>query len=134
MALKWSISHGDRLVVFEVTGKPSANEMQSALAAVVAEGALPYRKLFDARFAAHDPDGSSLRWLSSIAASAAKNIALGPVAVVSGLDIAADIAGHLNRKADTDRPLRIFRDVASARHWLDDVAPARPGASINPNR
>ena len=98
------------------------------MAALVAESALPYRKLVDARFAPHTLGGTDIRWMSSITDSAAKNITLGPVAFVSGLDFAADIVEHFNRKMGTDRPLRIFRDIASAMQWLDEIAP-----TVQPN-
>jgi hypothetical protein len=126
--LKWSISHDDRLVVFEVTEELRAEEIQSALTAIVAEGALPYRKLVDARFAPLTLGGTDIRWMSSITDSAAKNITLGPAAFVSGLDFAADIIEHFNRRMGTDRPLRIFRDIASAMQWLDEIAP-----TVRPN-
>jgi hypothetical protein len=126
MALKWSISHADRLVVVVATEKVRPDEAQSALTAFAAEGALPYRKLIDARFASHDPTGADIRWLSGAAVSASKNVALGAVAFVSDLEFATDIVEHFKRRMAVERPLRVFRDVASARRWLDDIAPVLP--------
>ena len=131
MALKWSISHDNRLVVFELTQqRVVAEEIQGAMVAMMAEGALPYRKLIDARFAPHDPTADLIRWLSNVTTLAARNVTLGPVAFVSGLDSAADIIEHFNHKMDIDLPVSIFPDIESAMRWLDDIAPVlRPGGS-----
>lgn len=129
MALKWSISHDNRLVVFELTQqRVVAEEIQGAMVAMMAEGALPYRKLIDARFSLHDPTAALIGWLSNVTTAAARTVTLGPVAFVSSLDSAVDIVEHFNRKMDIEISISIFPDIEPAMRWLDDIAPVlRPG-------
>ena len=129
MALKWSISHDDRLVVFELTQqRVTAEEIQGAMVAMMAEGALPYRKLIDARFSLHDPAAALIGWLGNVTTAAGRTVTLGPVAFVSSLDSAVDIVEHFNRKMDIEIAISIFPDIEPAMRWLDDIAPVpRPG-------
>jgi hypothetical protein len=127
MALKWSISHDDRLVVFELTNeRVLAEEIQGAMIALMSQGAMPYRKLIDARFSLHDPTAALIGWLGNATSAAARTVTLGPVAFVSGLDSAADILEHFNQKVDIDLPVSIFPDIEAAMRWLDEVAPVPP--------
>lgn len=49
MPLDWTISHDERLVTLKSEGALRYDEIERYLACVSAEGAMPYRKLFDAR-------------------------------------------------------------------------------------
>ena len=52
MPLKWSISHEDRLVLASAEGEASMADLEEYMSAVVAAGAMPYRKLFDTTYVA----------------------------------------------------------------------------------
>jgi len=48
----------------------------------------------------------------------------GPLAIVVASDAIAELAEVFEATAVTKRPLQIFRDLHTARAWLDEVAPA----------
>jgi hypothetical protein len=50
--VKWSISHEDRLVLASAEGEASMADLEEYISAVVAAGAMPYRKLFDTTYIA----------------------------------------------------------------------------------
>ncbi|MDP1544051.1 MAG: hypothetical protein Q8L99_12990, partial [Polycyclovorans sp.] len=50
MPVTWSISREDRFVLVTLDGEVQAKDVQQFMSAMVAEGALSYRKLFDARY------------------------------------------------------------------------------------
>ena len=93
---------------------------------MVAQSALPYRKLVDLRFAPLELGGPAISRLGSTVMSATENVRLGPVAVVINGDVAAGMIELFDRRTRSDRPLRVFRDQASAMQWLDEISPARP--------
>ena len=51
MPVTWSISHGEQLVVAIAEGEVVRGDIDGYLSAMIAEGAMPYRKLFDLTFA-----------------------------------------------------------------------------------
>jgi len=53
----------------------------------------------------------------------------GPLAIVVASDAIAELAEVFEATAVTKRPLQIFRDLHTARAWLDEVAPASNPAS-----
>jgi hypothetical protein len=122
MPLTWSISHEDRLVSAAVSGEASGQDLQQYMAAVVAAGGMPYRKLFDATYAA--PGSlrlSELRAFAKTIVAYAKEGAVGPLAIVVGSDLEREMA-ELFGQADAGRALGIFSDVVEARQWLDKMA------------
>ncbi len=123
MPVTWSISHEDRLVLAAVSGESSGQDLQQYMVAVTAAGAMPYRKLFDATYAA--PGSlrlSELRaFAKTIVAYANEKGAVGPLAIVVGSDLEREMA-ELFGQADAGRALGIFSDAQKARQWLDQLA------------
>jgi len=120
--LTWSISHDDRLVMAAVSGEASGQDLEEYMSAVTAAGAMPYRKLFDATYAA--PGSlrlSELRAFSRKIVAYAKEGRVGPLAIVVGSDLEREMA-ELFGQADAGRALGIFSDVLEARQWLDKLA------------
>lgn len=122
MPVTWSISHEDRLVLAAVSGEASIQDLEQYMAAVTAAGGMPYRKLFDATYAA--PGSlrlSELRAFSKAIVAYAQKGVVGPLAIVVGTDLEREMA-ELFGQADAGRALAIFSDVPTARQWLDQVA------------
>jgi hypothetical protein len=123
--LTYSISHEEKLVFIQVQSEVVPAEVQSALFAIRAAGALPYRKLIDLSFAPLTQRIAgirAIRALSQNAGGAGKDAARGPVAILVGSEPAAEMVEMFDETMHVDRPLRIFRDLDEARRWLDEIA------------
>lgn len=122
MPVTWSISRADRFVLVTVDGEVQAKDIQQYMSAMVAEGVLSYRKLFDARYVV--PGGLRLSDFKAFAATIvaiAKDAPVGPLAIVIASDMDRELADAYG-KADVGRALAIFSDMAEARQWLDGLA------------
>lgn len=119
MPINWTISHADKLVVAVADGETERSDIDKYLSALVSEGAMPYRKLFDLSFAPLSIGVAELRALGQRVAEVAKDGPVGPVAIVVGSELAQEMAEIFGSRALADRPLRIFDDVPKAREWLD---------------
>ena len=127
MPLNWTISHAEKLVVAIADGEVEHADIDRYLEALIAGGAMPYRKLFDITFAPISMGAAQLRALGTrVAQHAREGGAIGPLAIVVGSERAREMAGIFGAAARADRPLRIFDDVVRARAWLDSLAPSGP--------
>jgi hypothetical protein len=131
MALDWSIDHGRRLVVATLERSTTEEEMYRFLGEVIAEGAMPYGKIFDAR--------KATRWITPsrvgpIAATARLYDrmglgAVGPLAIVVADELAAARAREFAEASDAARAVRIFSAMEQAEAWLaggENESPSRP--------
>ena len=128
MTLDWSIDHDRRLVVATLQRNTTEEEMYRFLGEVVAEGAMPYGKIFDAR--------GATRWITPsrvgpIAATARLYDrmglgAVGPLAIVVDDEAARARAEEFARLSDATRAVRIFADLEQARAWLTSENDAPP--------
>ena len=115
------ISHLDRTVVGISEEVVTLNDIGGFLDAVVKAKARPYRKLFDAT---HGTSGLSDADLKALAARlhrapAAPQAPLGPFAVVAGSN-RNDLVSILRPFSSLERPMRLFKNIQSARKWLED--------------
>jgi hypothetical protein len=121
-----TISHDEKLVIAVADGEIDRADIDQYLSAVIAQGAMPYRKLFDATFAPMTLGVAELRALGQRVAEHAKHGSeVGPVAIVVGSELANEMALIFQSRAIADRPFRIFDDVIRAREWLDSLAPPK---------
>lgn len=127
MPLRWTISHPDRLVTAIAEGPVGVTDIEAYLDDIVVSDAMPYRKLFDAlagTSALSDDDmmalGARMRAYPKI------DLKIGPLAVVAGSDTVYGLARLFGALADVDRPFKIFRDVETARKWLDKAEAGSP--------
>jgi len=117
--INFTISHTDKLVIAAADGEIERADIDKYLSALIAEGAMPYRKLFDISFAPLSIGVAELRALGQRVAEAGKSGPVGPVAIVVGSELAHEMAEIFGSRAQADRPLRIFDDIPKARAWLD---------------
>lgn len=119
-ALGWAIHRADKLVVIRGVGVFDVPFILSYRRAMLAEGTVTYRKLFDL----HQSDiRLSADDLQDIAASTRDNNAsiAGPVAIVMGREPPAlllDMAILLKHRVGTARRVRLFTEETEARQWL----------------
>jgi hypothetical protein len=122
MPMQWTISHPTRLVTAVAEGDLVLKDIEDYLDAIVAAGALPYRKIFDTK-------GSSARLseddLMALGARIRAYIPLGrigPLAIVAASENSYGQARMFAALAVADRPVGIFRELQAARKWLDESA------------
>lgn len=120
MPINLTISHADKLVVAVADGEIDRAEIDEYLTALIAAGAMSYRKLFDISFAPLSLGVAELRALGKRSADAGPT---GPLAIVVGSNLAREMAAIFESQAAADRPLRIFDDLPTAREWLDSFPP-----------
>jgi hypothetical protein len=116
--VKWSIVSDDQFVEIHVWPDVKLEEIRDCFAAIIGEGALPFRKLVDLSFAPLALGTSGIRAIGERARELAKTVPLGPVAVVVTSELAEEVVAVFNRQVALERPLRVFRDVGAARAWL----------------
>lgn len=112
MALHWTIDHDERLVTATADGH-LASDVEQYLAEIVAQAAMPYRKIFDVSAPGVSLAIQEMQALGRSMRRFAKDGAMGPLALVVGMHshlqaaIFADGAG-------VHRPVQIFKSQPEA--------------------
>ena len=122
MPLHWTVSHPQRLVIAVAKDGVQAEEVETYLENVFAQGGGPYRKLFDVSQTRTAFDESVLKGFADWVRRRAKDGPIGPVAIVASGDESFRQAGVFAEAATVDRPIRIFREQHEARRWLNAFA------------
>src|SRR5215203_101955 len=120
MALDWTISHPDQLVMAAARGDVSPGEIEDYFHGVSLEGGMPYAKMFlvDSGSMLND---QNIRTLGGIIERYALTGKIGPVAIVATTDEAFRQAQVFASAARAERPLRVFREQHEAAAWLAGV-------------
>jgi len=119
MPITWTISAADRLVSARAEGIVTLKHVEALLDDIVVRDALQYRKLFDGRGATGQYDDADVMSLGArMQAYNTLNLA-GAAAIVVDTQERHDVALRFANIAKSKRPIRVFRDPAAARAWLD---------------
>ena len=122
MPISWGVNHGTRLVSATGTGVLTKADLDAYLDDLATAATLSYAKVFhmaDCRLALSKEE------LLAIGARIREHEvheSMGRVAVVAVSDELYAQATEFSDKVLAERPLRIFREVATAIAWLDDNA------------
>ncbi len=119
MSVTWSISHPSRIVLAVARDGVSLQDMQDYLDAVVVEGALAYRKIFDVTHGAFDLSDQEMMALGARIRAYAATSKLGPLAIVAASASSYERARMYMTLASADRPMQLFSELHLARKWLD---------------
>jgi hypothetical protein len=117
MALNWTISHPDRLVMAAAKGDVSPGEIEAYFHGVRLEGGMGYAKMFLVDSGSMLSD-LNLRTLGGIIERYAVTGRIGPVAIVAKTDEAFRQAEVFASAARAERPLAVFREQHEAARWL----------------
>jgi hypothetical protein len=117
MALEWTISHPDQLVMAAARGDVSPGEIEAYFHGVGLEGGIGYAKMFLVDSASMLSD-ENIRTLGGIIQRYALTGKIGPVAIVATTDEAFRQARVFASAARAERPLRVFRQQLEAARWL----------------
>lgn len=126
MAIHLSISHDERLVVATVE-EVRPDDFERYFAELNAAGAMAYRKIIDLTASQIAMQAADVRMMTERVNAYAQTGALGAIAVVVGNELAEYVSATYERRIKADRPFRLFRKLAEARQWLDEVEPPGRG-------
>ncbi len=119
MPIHFTIDHDRRYVEARAEGETTREDVEKFLDAVVLQGALPYRKLFDGRLAVARYDDSDVMMLGARMSAYASNLEpRGAVAFIAPNEAAADLAKRFVNLSKSSRPARVFLAEDAARKWL----------------
>jgi hypothetical protein len=119
MPVHWTISHTERLVVAVTRDQVTVADMERYFAAITADGAMTYRKIFEIAHAPGALSDESLKALGQRVVLYAQHGQVGPLAIVAASDESYRQAQTFAAAATARRPLAIFREQRLAREWLD---------------
>jgi hypothetical protein len=120
MPVHWTISHSSRLVIAVAKDEVKVEDIEKYFAGVTADGAMAYRKIFEIGAEPIAVSDENLKTLGQRVVLYAQHGQVGAVALVAGSDASFAQAQVFANAASAGRPLRIFRELHAARHWLDE--------------
>lgn len=121
MPLHWTFDSPNRLVTVVADGDCSRADVEAYLAAVEAEGAVIWRKLVDARAARPTMSPEDTLALGVAMRTTHARGPVGALAIVVPPDTAEHFMHFLGTLATADRPMRVFREIARARRWIEGL-------------
>jgi hypothetical protein len=119
MPVHWTISHPSRLVVAVTKGEVSVADIEKYFAGVTADGAMAYAKIFEITHTPEALSDENLNALGQRVVFYAQHGQVGPVAIVAATEESYKKASIFAAAAKVSRPLMIFRELHTARRWLD---------------
>jgi hypothetical protein len=132
MAIWWTVSHPERLVVAVGQNTVTATDILFCVDGMLKAGVVSYRKIYDMTLLAITMPQLDLRGVGKRMAAMADNQGFGPVAIVVASNGIEGAARHFEETAAAKRPVRIFRDLYTARVWLDEIAPPDLVPEVSP--
>jgi hypothetical protein len=119
MPIRFTIDHAKRHVEARAEGETGLADFEDFLDAVVVQGALPYRKLFDSRHAIGRLTDDDIMMLGARMSAYTKGLGpLDAIAFVVAGAAPSSIASRVVNLAAADRPARVFHSEDEARKWL----------------
>jgi hypothetical protein len=122
MPVHWTVSHPQRLVVAVAKDQVTVADIEQYFAGVTADGAMAYRKIFEITHAPMAISEENLKALGQRVMFYAQHGQIGPVAIVAASDESFAQAQTFASASPARRPLAIFRELHTARQWLDSQA------------
>ncbi len=119
MPLHWTIDSKIKLFAATADGHVTLDDVNRMLDAMAGADAHGYRKLFDGSLGDTQMGPADLLNLGVRMRSIHATGAMGPLAIVVTDDKYYVIARVLGMLAAARRPMRVFKDPARARQWLD---------------
>lgn len=123
MGLSWTIDHDKQLMTATGDGDVTRADFEAYVQAVVAEGALGYRKLYDGSHSDTSMTPDDLLALGAAVRDYHRAGPMGPLAFVIPPDKMEFVTRFVGALAAADRPMRVFFDLDQARRWLDKQVP-----------
>jgi hypothetical protein len=123
MPITWKILHSERLVVATAKDLLTSTDMFHCADEFEKSGIDSYRKIFDLTRISSAPLQADIRLTGARTKARAAGGKFGPIAIVAASAAIAGLARIFEETSAINRPVRVFRDLYSARAWVDTVAP-----------
>jgi hypothetical protein len=107
------------MVVISVKGVVHLADMQECAAGIMTPATLSYRKLVDLTDVQPAMSAEDIAVLAEYVREQSGIGPMGALAITAGSDAAEEQARLFGSLAVADGPLKIFRELAAARDWLD---------------
>jgi hypothetical protein len=119
MPIRFTIDHAKRHVEAKAEGETGLQDFEDFLDAVVVQGAMPYRKLFDSRQAIGRLSDDDVMMLGARMSAYTNDLGpRGAIAFIVAGAAPSSFASRVVNLAGSGRPARVFRSVDEARKWL----------------
>ena len=119
MPIRFTIDHAKRFVGARAEGEITLTEIENFTDAVMAENAMPYRKLFDGRGAYGKYNDNDLMMLGARVSAYAAVERRGALALVPSPEY-FEMASRFINLGKSGRPARVFLDPDEALRWLEE--------------
>ncbi len=119
MPIEFTIDHDKRFVHAHTNGVVTREDIEAYLDAVVVQGAMPYRKLFNCLDVIGKYDDEDVMLLGARISAYADMEPRGPLAIVAVTDQAVEVTNRFMNLGGAKRPARLFRSATDARKWLE---------------
>ena len=123
MSIRWKVLHPGRLVVAVARDEITSADILFCVDETRRSGLQAYRKVYDLTRIARATPQEDLHLIGRRLSAAADSERFGPAAIVATSAGVAELARILEETSVQNRQVRVFRDLFSARVWLDEVAP-----------
>jgi hypothetical protein len=123
MSIRWRILHPGRLVVAVARDEITLADILFCVDETRKAGLQAYRKIYDLTRIARAMPQADVHLVGRRLSAAANHERFGPAAIVTSSGGIAELARILEDSSVENRQVRVFRDLLSARIWLDEVAP-----------
>jgi hypothetical protein len=120
MPVHWTISHSARLVIAVTKDEVRVEDIEKYFAGVTAHGGMAYRKIFEITATPMALSDENVQALGQRVVLYAQHGQVGPLAIVASSDESYAQAQAFAAASTARRPLRIFRELHTARRWLDE--------------
>jgi hypothetical protein len=130
MAITWKVSHPERLIIAYGKEAVTATDILYSADTFARTGINTYRKLFDLTRLTGAMPQLDMKMVGERMKVRATGQPFGPIALVVSTDGVAGAARIFQAAAEAERPVQIFWDFASAREWLDKMAPPEGIAEV----
>ena len=121
MPLSWTIDHGTKTIVAAASGALSRQDIDSYLAALVGEGAVGYRAIFDVSRALVSLRSGDLVVLSQVVRSRKPEGFDGAIALIVTSEAEREMAAYFVDRTAESRLCRMLRTVGDARAWYAEL-------------
>lgn len=118
MPIHFTIDHKTRLVDARFDGALVLKDVEDFCDSIVAQDALPYRKLIDGRTAVGKYDDNDVMALGARLAAYATMGPRGALAMIPADNVSLDLTDRLINLGKNGRPAKAFRSIDEARKWL----------------
>ena len=108
------------MIIGETEGEVTLKDLEGYFDAVTEARAVHYRKIFDSTNGTSVLSDDDVKILKARMTSFVEQGRVGPFAIVAGSQRNDRLTKICQTVASADRPMRVFRDIHSARLWLEN--------------